>query len=129
MKLIKIILPIAGLIYLFSPAQQNKDIVNNPINLLTILLFFAALLIAIDRRILFSKTSAWITLFLFITSFTLYLTFNFTFSISTSIFFGFLLLFQMVTITGKNRLIQENELKKLRYKLRQFRYTKKELNR
>ena len=128
MKLNKIILPIGGLIYLFSQAQQNKDMINDPFYLLTILLFFAALLIAIDRRILFSKLSAWITAILFIASFTLYLIFNFTINISTSIFFGFLLLIQLVKITGKKRILQEYELKKLRNKLRQFRYNKNEFS-
>ncbi|HEV8284500.1 MAG TPA: hypothetical protein VGQ09_09325 [Chitinophagaceae bacterium] len=99
-----IILAVAGLITLFFSAQQYKELFYSVSFPLAVLFYFAVLLASIDKRIFFSKVSLWFTIVLLIISIILYLFFNLNITISTSLFFGFLLLLQLVKLTSKEKL-------------------------
>lgn len=128
MKLFKMIFLLGLLIYLFTPAYLRNELFFDPVNLLVIFIFFAAVLFTINRRIIYSGTSTKITVFLFVISFILHLVLNQTITFSTTLFLGYLLLFQFAIITERNKYNQRNELKKLRYKLRQFKTNKNEFS-
>lgn len=128
MKLFKMIFSLGFLIYLFTPAYQRNEFFIDPVNLLVIFTFFAAVLFTIDRRIIYSFTSTKITIFLFVISFILHLVVNQPITISTTLFLGYFLLFQFAINTERNKYNQRNELKKLRFKIRQFRTNKNELS-
>lgn len=128
MKLFKMIFPLGFLIYLFTPAYLRNELFIDPVNLLVIFTFFAAVLFTIDRRIIYSGTSTKITVLLFVISFILHLVVNQTITISTTLFLGYLFLFQFAIITERKKYNQRNELKKLRFKIRQFRTNKNEFS-
>lgn len=126
MKLFKILFALGFLIYIFTPAYLRNELFNDPVNLIVIFSCFAAVLFNIDRRIIYSVISTKITIVLFVISFVLHLIVNQVITISSTLFLGFLILFQLAIITERNKYNQRKALKNLRLKQRQFRDNKNE---